>query len=131
MTQHPRCARAHSERCSVQNSTWLIDPYWTLAPPLLVLFWLSHPVASIWTPRQQLSTALLCVWAARLTHSYFRREQWRFGAQEDWRYADMRRKAGKWWCLQQVRRTATHRSRAIRHRMLHAGSVTCGMQWLV
>lgn len=35
----------------------------------------------------------------RLTHSYFRREGFRFGAREDWRFEDMRKKDPEnfWW----------------------------------
>lgn len=86
----------------LQHSTWLIDPYWTLAPPLLAAFWLAHPAAKCCTARQLVSTALLLLWAVRLTHSYFRREQWRFGQREDWRYSDMKRHVGAWWPLVQV-----------------------------
>ena len=86
----------------VQGSTWLIDPYWTLAPPLIAAFWLSHPAAAPVNLRQVISTALLLIWAARLTYSYFRRENWRVGLQEDWRYSDMRAQFGKWWPAMQV-----------------------------
>jgi steroid 5-alpha reductase family enzyme len=80
-----------------QGSTCLIDPYWTLAPPLLASYWLTHPAAVACNARQLVSTALLLVWAARLSHSYFRREQWRMGKYEDWRYQAMRRQYGRWW----------------------------------
>ena len=86
----------------MQDSTWLIDPYWTLAPPLLAAYWLTHPTATSANARQIVSTTLLCVWAVRLTHSYFRRERWQVGAQEDWRYRDMRKRYGRWWPLIQV-----------------------------
>lgn len=32
---------------------------------------------------------LIFVWGLRLTHSYFRREEWKFGVREDWRYTKM------------------------------------------
>eukprot|EP00892_Ulva_mutabilis_P000224 jgi/Ulvmu1/10201/UM060_0001.1 len=85
-----------------QDSTWLIDPYWTLAPPLLVWFWASHPLSQPGSPRQLISCALLLIWAVRLTHSYFRREGWIAGVREDWRYADMKQRFGKWWPAVQV-----------------------------
>ena len=44
---------------------------------------------------------LVLVWAARLLHNYLRREQWRFGEREDWRYADMRAAHGRWWLVSQ------------------------------
>eukprot|EP01023_Acetabularia_acetabulum_P015208 TRINITY_DN17375_c0_g2_i1.p2 TRINITY_DN17375_c0_g2~~TRINITY_DN17375_c0_g2_i1.p2 ORF type:complete len:366 (-),score=25.61 TRINITY_DN17375_c0_g2_i1:217-1314(-) len=81
----------------LQNSTWLIDPYWTILPPLIGLFFQLHPLASgnvfrVWT-----STLLLWVWAIRLTHSYFRREEWQVGEREDWRYSKLRAEYGIHW----------------------------------
>jgi steroid 5-alpha reductase family enzyme len=32
---------------------------------------------------------LTFIWGLRLTHSYFRREEWKFGVREDWRYTKM------------------------------------------
>jgi hypothetical protein len=55
-----------------QKSFWLIDPYWTLTPPLLGLLWICHPQATT-TARAGVANALTLVWAIRLTHSYFRR----------------------------------------------------------
>lgn len=74
----------------LQRSMWLIDPYWTLIPPLIGHFYQLHPQAS-WTSssRSMLSLGLIWVWAIRLTHSYFRREEWKFGQREDWRYTKM------------------------------------------
>lgn len=41
---------------------------------------------------------LVLFWSQRLTRSYFRREGWEIGRREDWRFEDMRRKAGRnWW----------------------------------
>ena len=74
----------------IQKSTWLIDPYWTLLPPLIALFFFSHPLADSLNVRAILCLGLLGVWSIRLTGNYFRREQWRFGLREDWRYAKMR-----------------------------------------
>jgi steroid 5-alpha reductase family enzyme len=74
-----------------QRSSWLIDPYWTLLPPLLAAFYLAHPLAAPEPLRVGLALLPLTVWSVRLTGSYFRRESWRFGLREDWRYAKMRR----------------------------------------
>ena len=38
-----------------------------------------HPRARYNPLRSALCLALLWVWSARLTHSYFRREEWKFG----------------------------------------------------
>ena len=73
-----------------QRSSWLIDPYWTLLPLLLALFYLTHPLAEPEPRRAVLSFAILMIWSIRLTWNYFRRERWRFGYREDWRYAKMR-----------------------------------------
>lgn len=38
------------------------------------------------------------VWALRLCHNYFRRENWQWGAREDWRFTDMSHQYGRhWW----------------------------------
>jgi steroid 5-alpha reductase family enzyme len=74
----------------VQRSSWLIDPYWTLLPPLLALFYIAHPLADPDGTRATLSIAILLIWPLRLAWNYFRRECWRFGHREDWLYAKMR-----------------------------------------
>jgi len=84
----------------VQRSSWLIDPYWTLLPPLLALFYLAHPLAEPDWMRAALATAILLVWSGRLTWNYFRRERWRFGHREDWRYATMRVERRHFWLEQ-------------------------------
>lgn len=41
---------------------------------------------------------LTWVWSIRLTHNYFRREKWQWGAREDWRFTQMSQQYGKhWW----------------------------------
>ncbi|CAM9851003.1 unnamed protein product [Phaeothamnion confervicola] len=86
-----------------QRSTWLIDPYWTIIPPLIAIFYRTHPLASFDRVRSAISLALLAAWSVRLTHSYFRREAkqqgFAVGKREDWRFADMRRKDPRnfWW----------------------------------
>ena len=52
----------------------LIDPYWTLAPPLILQFYRASLLHSTWgTARQITATVLLWAWSIRLTYSYFRR----------------------------------------------------------
>ena len=60
----------------LQRSFWLIDPYWTLLPPLIGHFYQLHPRATS-TVRSTVALVLVWVWAIRLTHSYFRREEWK------------------------------------------------------
>eukprot|EP00232_Nephroselmis_pyriformis_P000201 CAMPEP_0182907092 /NCGR_PEP_ID=MMETSP0034_2-20130328/34239_1 /TAXON_ID=156128 /ORGANISM="Nephroselmis pyriformis, Strain CCMP717" /LENGTH=361 /DNA_ID=CAMNT_0025042951 /DNA_START=127 /DNA_END=1208 /DNA_ORIENTATION=- len=75
----------------LQSSFWLIDPYWTLIPPLVTAFFALHPASVVGGARSIVVIALMGAWSVRLTHSYFRREGWCFGLREDWRYADSRR----------------------------------------
>lgn len=81
----------------LQRSFWLIDPYWTLIPPLLGHLYQLHPHAKYDATRSALCLALLWAWSARLTHSYFRREEWKFGQREDWRYSKMARDMPRLW----------------------------------
>jgi len=85
----------------MQNSTWLIDPMWTIIPLLIGGFYWTHPFANGSPVRSVLVLAVLCVWSARLTHSYFRRENWTFGAREDWRFDSLRTQFPRtWWWSQ-------------------------------
>lgn len=78
----------------LQGSTWLIDPYWVfIVSPCLDRWFAAACPGSATSPRARLISGLTAVWALRLQHSYFRRERWRVGAREDWRYADMRARA--------------------------------------
>ncbi len=83
-----------------QRNAWLIDPYWTLIPPLIAAFYAFHPWADAFDLRAGLAWALLGVWSLRLTGNYFRREQWRFGFREDWRFARMRAESRHFWWTQ-------------------------------
>ncbi|PNH11097.1 hypothetical protein TSOC_002076, partial [Tetrabaena socialis] len=73
----------------------LIDPYWTIIPVLIGLFYQHHPTAVTLPLRSRLAMTLLWMWSVRLTHAYFRREEWQVGAREDWRYARMARQLGR------------------------------------
>lgn len=74
------------------DNSSLYDPYWSVTPPLLALYWLGEYGGGL-TPRRALALALLGVWALRLTANWVRR--WRGLADEDFRYADMRRRFGR------------------------------------
>eukprot|EP00937_MAST-01D_sp_MAST-1D-sp2_P000366 g366.t1 len=80
-----------------QRSFWLIDPYWTIIPPLLGQLYRAHPRAEFDEARSAVSLVLLWLWSARLTHSYFRREEWKFGQREDWRYTKMAKDWPRLW----------------------------------
>ncbi|KZV20126.1 hypothetical protein F511_00983 [Dorcoceras hygrometricum] len=82
----------------LQNSHWMIDLYWTAIPVMLVYYFASHPLAESDFWRSRLVIFLTSVWCIRLSHSYFRRERWQFGAREDWRFTDMKQQYGQnWW----------------------------------
>lgn len=80
-----------------QRSAWLIDPYWTILPVLIGHFYATHPLAQADPARSTVALALVWIWSVRLTGSYFRRERWRFGAREDWRFAVKRRESRHFW----------------------------------
>lgn len=76
----------------------MIDLYWTVIPVMLVHYYATHPLAQYNWWRSKIAIFLTCVWAVRLSHNYFRRERWQWGAREDWRFTDMRFQYGKhWW----------------------------------
>lgn len=82
------------------HSDWIIDPYWTLLPPMIAFFYATHPYGRPDVLKSAVSMGLLLIWSVRLTHSYFRREEWNFGAREDWRFTEMRATYGRhWWWL--------------------------------
>ena len=76
-----------------RNSSFY-DPYWSIAPVLIALYFLSLPDQAV-TARQILVSALLLSWAVRLTGN------WAYGWQgirhEDWRYEKLDRTAGRLW----------------------------------
>ncbi|KAH7859788.1 hypothetical protein Vadar_005465 [Vaccinium darrowii] len=82
----------------LQSSNWLIDVYWTVITVLLMHYYATHPLAKFNPWRSKAVMLMTWVWAMRLSHNYFRREKWQWGAREDWRFIDMRRQYGKnWW----------------------------------
>jgi steroid 5-alpha reductase family enzyme len=83
-----------------QRSSWLIDPYWTLIPLFIVWFYSAHPLAQPAPLRHQLGWFLLVVWSGRLTWNYLRRERWRLGFREDWRFAKKRNESRHFWWVQ-------------------------------
>lgn len=82
----------------IQSSHWMIDPYWTVIPVMLVHYYAAHPLAHYDFWRSRIVILLTWVWSIRLIHNYFRREKWQWGAREDWRFTDMIQQYGKhWW----------------------------------
>ncbi|WVZ19490.1 hypothetical protein V8G54_006812 [Vigna mungo] len=82
----------------IQSSHWMIDPYWTVIPVMLVHYYSTHPLAQYNWLRSRTVILLTWVWSIRLIHNYFRREKWQWGAREDWRFTDLSHQYGKhWW----------------------------------
>jgi steroid 5-alpha reductase family enzyme len=74
------------------NNSSLYDPYWSLAPIPIAVYWLSLWHGAV-GPRQVLVLAFVCVWGLRLTANWVAR--WRGLSDEDFRYAEIRAKTGR------------------------------------
>ncbi|GER85146.1 hypothetical protein KTAU_37810 [Thermogemmatispora aurantia] len=78
------------------NNSSLYDPYWSVAPIPIALFWLLQPGSDgLANARHVLIFVLLCLWALRLTLNWARR--WHGLEHEDWRYVDIRKSTGHWY----------------------------------
>ena len=79
----------------VRNSS-MYDPYWSVAPVPIALFWLMRPGSNgLANLRHLLIFALVCLWAVRLTANWA--TQWRGLGHEDWRYRDIKRQVGRFY----------------------------------
>jgi steroid 5-alpha reductase family enzyme len=75
----------------VGNSS-LYDPYWSVAPPVIVLAWTTNGARPI------LVDVLVLAWAIRLTANWAR--GWRGLGHEDWRYVQIREQnKAPWWLV--------------------------------
>lgn len=74
------------------DNSSLYDPYWSVAPVPIALYWTLAPAADASGVRQAVVLLLVGAWAARLTYNWA--SQWQGFAHEDWRYADIRRQSG-------------------------------------
>jgi steroid 5-alpha reductase family enzyme len=75
------------------NNTSVYDPYWSVAPPLLALFWLASAAGA--ELRSLMVFALIMVWSVRLTWNWV--DRWQGLSDEDWRYVEIRHKTGSWY----------------------------------
>ena len=84
------------------DNSSLYDPYWSVAPPALAMFWALSPGADhAVRVRRMLVIALVTLWAVRLTWNWAR--GWRGLDHEDWRYVDLRRTTGRaYWLVSLV-----------------------------
>ncbi len=74
-----------------RNSSFY-DPYWSLAPIPIALFFAARADPGVSSARQVLVLLLVCVWGVRLTWNFAR--GWGGLAHEDWRYQEIRGASG-------------------------------------
>jgi steroid 5-alpha reductase family enzyme len=80
------------------DNSSLYDPYWSVAPPAIGLYWALAPVADrVSRARQVVVLVLVGLWAARLTWNWLR--GWQGLDHEDWRYVDFRATSGRAYWL--------------------------------
>ena len=80
--------------CSVAlDNSSVYDPYWSVAPLPVAIFWSAVAPTGTLGLRQLLILALLAIWGVRLTANWALR--WRGPADEDFRYVEIRTKTGK------------------------------------
>lgn len=78
----------------IARNSSVYDPYWSVAPVAIALFWLLQPSSDgLAKPRHVLIFTLVCLWAIRLTANWA--YQWRGLRHEDWRYRDIKHQTGK------------------------------------
>ncbi|HEU5379243.1 MAG TPA: DUF1295 domain-containing protein [Ktedonobacteraceae bacterium] len=79
----------------IRNSS-MYDPYWSVAPVFIALFWLAQPDSNgLANPRHIIIFSVLCLWAVRLTANWA--TQWRGLNHEDWRYQNIHKQTGPFY----------------------------------
>jgi len=73
------------------------DPYWSVAPLVIVLFWFLRGSSGGVPIRQIVVVLLVYAWGLRLTWHWAR--QWQGLKHEDWRYQDLRKQSPVWFWL--------------------------------
>ena len=80
-----------------RNSSFY-DPYWSVAPPLIALYFVLRPVSSsVDGLRVFFVFALVLAWAVRLTWNWAR--GWQGLGHEDWRYRRLQQQTGRAYWL--------------------------------
>lgn len=77
----------------IKNNSSVYDPYWSAAPPVIVLYWLHNSSQTDFVFK--IILVLVTLWGIRLTWNWILR--WDGFGDEDWRYVDIRNKTGKWY----------------------------------
>lgn len=71
------------------------DPYWSVAPIVIALFWAFGVSGDASGARQAIVITLVFAWGLRLTYNWAR--GWQGIRDEDWRYRNFRSSTGKWF----------------------------------
>lgn len=80
-----------------RNSSFY-DPYWSVAPLFIALYWAQRPELVGVNPIRLVAViALIALWGARLTWNWLR--GWQGLQHEDWRYLDLERRTGRAYWL--------------------------------
>ena len=75
---------------AITDNSSMYDPYWSVAPVFIALFWLLQPGSNGFAnPRHVLIFVLVCLWAIRLTTNWA--TQWHGLGHQDWRYQDIQK----------------------------------------
>ncbi|MFX0018816.1 MAG: DUF1295 domain-containing protein [Promethearchaeota archaeon] len=83
---------------SIFKNASFYDPYWSVAPAVIAIYWLYNPQTSETISLRQIFVLFLVLtWSVRLTYNWIR--QWRGLNHEDWRYANLRVEKGKLFWL--------------------------------
>ena len=77
-----------------RNSSFY-DPYWSVTPPVLLLYWCGELVLS--DPRIAFLFLITLFWSLRLTHNWMR--SWSGLDHEDWRYRNFKESTGVFYPL--------------------------------
>jgi steroid 5-alpha reductase family enzyme len=79
-----------------RNSSFY-DAYWSVVPPVLVVYWVQGAAPDVPGARQGLVALLVFAWGVRLTVNWAR--GWTGLGHEDWRYVDLQEKTGRFYWL--------------------------------
>ena len=77
------------------DNSSLYDPYWSVAPIPIALYWASLADGGGSGLRRAWVLAIVCAWGVRLTANQLAR--WGGLGDEDFRYAELRARSGRWY----------------------------------